>query len=59
MTSFKSAVKAVPVFAVKVFEVVEVYLHIFLSSALDGVSGQLYAVCPVKKPMVLTEYEDL
>jgi len=50
------------VFAVKAFEVVEVYLQIFLISVLDGVSGQLHAldaVCPVKQPMVLTEYEAL
>jgi hypothetical protein len=47
---------------VKAFEIVELYLHIFLSSAIDGVSGQLHvlvAVCPVKEPMVLTEYEAL
>ena len=49
-------------FAVKALEVVEVYLHIFLCSALDGVSGKIHvldAVWPVKKTMVLTEYEDL
>ena len=49
-------------FAVNAFEVVEVYHHIFLSSALDSVSGQLHAlvvVCPVKKTMALTEYEAL
>lgn len=41
--------KVVPVHAKKDIEWVEIYLRSFLTSALDGVSGQLHATAAVSK----------